>query len=383
MHDAILDALDDGYVSPKEQLQITNMMKRALGNSPFGKKMVKKVVEALSDNDLSEEDMDLLESILPPEPIDDWKRILENFEKEFGFLKTLFRFYALQGTSGDDDVEDMGKQQFLDYAAEIQVLDKSSVDLNAGCIDRIFIRANQDRTGGIDIFDRENQGRKMKEKAGEMPATDNEMELKEFVCANLRLAHAKYRELPSLADRWEKMLEENIKPFAQIGDLEDEVTLLLESKHGREFIAHYLPVFETLFTVYSQGENERDDQGGTMNMGEFMKFLTDAGLLGDALTQREARGIFVQVNLDDDLYVQDDADQGNSSSELVLDEFMECLVRVAMEIEGYSLGDASEERREKMLFMMEDFIHKYLANKAFGKVKKKVAVLTAVAKLFG
>ena len=62
---------------------------------------------------------------------------------------------------------------------------------------------------------------------------------------------------------------------------------------------------------------------------------------------------------------------------------MECLVRVAMEIEGYSLGDASEERREKMLFMMEDFIHKYLANKAFGKVKKKVAVLTAVAKLFG
>eukprot|EP01048_Picozoa_sp_COSAG05_P005028 COSAG05_NODE_289_length_12065_cov_9.271519_5_plen_57_part_00 len=45
----------------------------------------------------------------------------------------------------------------------------------------------------------------------------------------------------------------------------------------------------------------------------------------------------LQVNLDDDLFVQDDAHAGNSSSELVLDEFVECLVRVAMEIDGYRL----------------------------------------------
>lgn len=45
---------------------------------------------------------------------------------------------------------------------DAQVLDKSSIDLNAGCIDRIFIRGNQDRTGGLDIFDRDNQGKKLK-----------------------------------------------------------------------------------------------------------------------------------------------------------------------------------------------------------------------------
>lgn len=100
-----------------------------------------------------------------------------------------------------------------------------------------------------------------------------------------------------------------------------------------------------------------------MNMGEFMQFLTTAKLLDKALTVREARGIFVQVNLDDDLFVQEDSN--NSSSvrrssffvdgsavalpgsntgwmggrllhclqELVLDEFIECLVRVAWEKE--------------------------------------------------
>ena len=33
----------------------------------------------------------------------------------------------------------------------------------------------------------------------------------------------------------------------------------------------------------------------TMDMAEFMFFLGDAGLLGAKLTNREARGIFVQV----------------------------------------------------------------------------------------
>ena len=66
-------------------------------------------------------------------------------------------------------------------------------------------------------------------------------------------------------------------------------------------------------------ENERgpgnDAAAEMMNMTEFMTFLQEAGMLDKELTVREARGIFVQVNLDDDLYVQEDS--ANSSSELV------------------------------------------------------------------
>lgn len=116
--------------------------------SSYGKAMVKKVKKALGDGDLSDEDMALLgvgcphyqhvpksthltsppahpcvsayeilracmngiyicslnaallllQSLCPPEPRDDWDRIVNSFEREFGYLKTLFRFYALQGT---------------------------------------------------------------------------------------------------------------------------------------------------------------------------------------------------------------------------------------------------------------------------------------------
>ena len=41
----------------------------------------------------------------------------------------------------------------------------------------------------------------------------------------------------------------------------------------------------------------------------WLQFVTDAGLQNKRLTNREARSIFVQVNLDDDLFVQDDADR--------------------------------------------------------------------------
>ena len=92
----------------------------------------------------------------------------------------------------------LGQGQFGVYATEIQVLDKKSMDVNASCIDRIFQRANQDRTGGLDFFDRECQGKKLKELVGVNSIKDAEMELKEFICANVRLAHAKVRRHPPL-----------------------------------------------------------------------------------------------------------------------------------------------------------------------------------------
>ena len=147
--------------------------------------------------------------------------------------------------------------------------------------------------------------------------------------------------------------------------------LAVDPATGSRTAELYSCTFETVFEAYCVSEDEKG-QGGpaTMDMPEYMKFLTEMGVLGKELTNREARGIFVKVNLDDDLFVQDDADEGNSSSELVLDEFVECLVRVAMELHGFELGEASEERSQVILDALDEFMHKWLANKTFGRMKK-------------
>ena len=133
-----------------EITEIKNMMKRA----GHDKQMLKALDEALGDGDLDEEDKAMLLSICPPEPIDDWERLLFgtgrdeskpdcSLSAQHGYIKSLFRWYAVKGTVGMDDVEDMGKGQFKNFAKEIKMIDKK---LAAGDVDRIFIRANQDRS---------------------------------------------------------------------------------------------------------------------------------------------------------------------------------------------------------------------------------------------
>jgi hypothetical protein len=64
-----------------------------------------------------------------------------------------------------------------------------------------------------------------------------------------------------------------------------------------------------------------------IDIDEWLGFLTNFGLLGPQLTMREARNVFVQCNLDDEIYEQDDAD--NAADWIVYDEFTECVSRVA------------------------------------------------------
>jgi hypothetical protein len=114
LRDSILAALD-GKFGRDEVTIITNMMKRA-GHT---KDKIKHVEEALGDGDLDDEDLALMNSLLPPEAYNDWMRMLHtsdniegtedtSLESNFGYWKTLFRRYALEGTVGMDDVEDMG-----------------------------------------------------------------------------------------------------------------------------------------------------------------------------------------------------------------------------------------------------------------------------------
>lgn len=70
----------------------------------------------------------------------------------------------------------------------------------------------------------------------------------------------------------------------------------------------------------------------TIALNEWIAFLNMYGLLNAKLTMREARTIFVQTNLDDELYVQED---GNDASMIVYDEFLECVVRCGVATYDY------------------------------------------------
>ena len=58
---------------------------------------------------LGDEDMALLKSITPPDPMDDWKRIMVILGEEVGFLKTIFRVYCLEGRTGTHSEEDISQ----------------------------------------------------------------------------------------------------------------------------------------------------------------------------------------------------------------------------------------------------------------------------------
>ena len=78
----------------------------------------------------------------------------------------------------------------------------------------------------------------------------------------------------------------------------------------------------------------------TINETAFQDFLRDHNLLSREFTAKDVRKIFVRVNLDDELHVQED--KNDSSDGLTLDEFEECLVRVCVELAGERLSKAED-----------------------------------------
>jgi hypothetical protein len=202
--------------------------------------------------------------------------------------------------------------------------------------------------------------KEMKGATGSEPV-DNQMGLREFIAGLVRIAHARFKKMPSLADRWEAFMRQHVKKYADIGDLEDEITAMLQWKEVESVLNTHADMLKQAFLNFCVSEAEMapgmDAQAQMMNMAEWMGFLTEAKLLDKQLTVREARGIFVQVNLDDDLFVQEDSNNSSSvrwmslpqnpyprhfavfdsawrqPQELVFDEYIECLVRVAWEKE--------------------------------------------------
>jgi hypothetical protein len=116
LKNAIEQAIADGDVDKGELREIVSTLARA-GHT---KQTLDQVKVALGDGDMDDEDRELLNSLLPPEPKDDWQATLELLEADKPFFKTVFRYFTAHGSSTAES-ETLVKAQFSSFAKAIKV----------------------------------------------------------------------------------------------------------------------------------------------------------------------------------------------------------------------------------------------------------------------
>ena len=320
LKNAIESAIDDGEVDEKELEFIMRCMRRV----DLPKDKQKLIRDALADGDMDEDDETLLRSVCPPDAMEDWKNMLDIIEEEQGYIKMVFRYYCMEGSVGKAEGKSMTLVQFGKFAQAVQIIDGKIV--NSGMVDRIFLRANMDRSL------EDNKIFKQRKGAPKVENKDNELVVHEFGAAMIRVAHARYRSHPSLAGRLKLIIEENLKKFAMGDAVDDNFIYKLKEPEVEQLVDTYRERMMKVFQRFSATDTRVNsgNASGTMNMAEWLSMCESSGIISPEFTVREARMIFVQVNLDDELYLQEDDE--NNADELVYDEFEECLCRVALEL---------------------------------------------------
>ena len=200
--------------------------------------------------------------------------------------------------------------------------------------------------------------------------TQRALELYEFTGAMVRLANRRYPNMigKGLTAKFDRFTDEVLDKMEAGGihNLEE----LMESREIKKVLKDHLTKLTRIFEVFAKADtnkigsvlgnkaskNIKSSASHTINMKEFEEFCEAGGLIqpslkglkfdphGDdgpkvqprttrrdgtpfILTRHDPREVFVEVNLDDDLYDQEDAD--NEADEIVYDEFTECLVLLA------------------------------------------------------
>ena len=348
LRDCIANAVGDGDVDKQELREII----RILAKSGHPQKTRDRVYEALGDNDMDEEDQVLLESLIPPDAKNDWDETIAVLEQDRGFLTTVFRFYGTQG-GGSSESADIGADEWRLFCKCL----KLPASFRKSSIDNVFTRANQDRSPqGVDYFVLANLEAAQDAPVKDVAQKDNQMEIKEFVAGVIRLAQAVYPTLISMAARLQKLIEEHIRPqCTKVLQAKDDVSEMLEHK-DEDTMFTVLQMIQSdvgkvlyeVFKNYAEADNDGpqpaagpeptdplEETDETINEKEFLLMLSDGNLIDNKLTKREVRQIFLKVNLDDDIAGDEEGGEVTSSgSELDFDEFIEVVVRIAVEKRG-------------------------------------------------
>jgi len=275
-------------------------------------------------------------------------------------LKVAFRFYALAGVSNvDDDPNTMTMVQFCNFVRASGLLGPT---LAPSDVDRIFLRATRtlppsgSGTAAPDGASAPNLlsaaattslriGSDWKKAQSKMLGVTGllgvaaaaggggaVMSQPQFVGALVRLAAAKYPEAHfSLGDKVHKLCASHVSEHVldELRLTDDELSARMRSHLMGAVLQNHTRPLTSIFNAYAaadQSSAQTRRTTATMNVRECQELCEDVSIFDLSCTARDLLHAFVMVNLDDDVYEQDDA--SNTPSELIFEEFEEVVVRL-------------------------------------------------------
>lgn len=356
----------------------THDLLRNMDAQQLPKPMISQVRLMCIDGEIDEDDKAVLEDLAPPERFENLRELQELLEQLEHKLLAIFRHYCYlisAGMSGLNERSDaVSPAQFMSFVADCKMLEGHDA-MNKSAVDYTFLRAMFLRGGadGMGRKDGHTESEKKDTAADAAPkkktsgglgasrdgashtlgsdGTQRALELYEFVGGMVRLANRRYPNMigKGLAAKFDRFTKEILDKMEAGGihNLEE----LMESREIKKVLKEYATKLTRVFEVFAKVDMKADmsfadksSAARTINISEFEHFCEAAGIVAPGiekkdkkttradgtpfvLTRHDPRECFVEVNLDDDLYEQEDAE--NKADEIVYDEFTECLVLLA------------------------------------------------------
>lgn len=273
-------------------------------------------------------------------------------------IKVAFRYYALAGVNNvDDDPSTMTMVQFGNFCRGAQLLDDA---LSSSDIDRIFLRSIRSRDLSAVASDGADAGADddlvsalaatgLKATSGWKKAkaavnvvgissmlskgNKKEMTQSQFVASLIRITAHKYPQPElSLAEKITLLVRSTVENHVlhELQLIEDDFNPRMRTRAMGAVLHKHAAQLQHVFISYAQadrGTAEARRALSTMNVLECNELFEDAALFDKTFTAREMLGIFVKVNIDDDLYYAEKQNDSSSASELDFDEFEEVIAR--------------------------------------------------------
>lgn len=139
--------------------------------------------------------------------------------------------------------------------------------------------------------------------AGAEDLEEREMVGREFVDALIRLAAAKFTNLP-LQERVRELMEQDILPNALRSQSEIFRAEVNNAKVHAVFLKHKLPM-QNIFRYYASMHSLREQQS-TIALKEFLIFAKDCKLIGSFVTEQTLKQVLVNLQHDDEPFAGDD-----------------------------------------------------------------------------
>ena len=272
-------------------------------------------------------------------------------------IKVAFTFYGLAGVSDvNDDPSTMSMLQFTNFCTGARLLESEGLK-NLSDLDLIFVRASRvaasdaeqaladavessgvavgagwKKKKGLNLLKLGIQ-KVMDQKKGAQVLTQTQ-----FVGALLRLASQMYVGNDPIDEKLTRLCNDHIA-----GHVYDELQLVKDSfndtmrtRQMGSVLDHHGPQLREIFKAYAAADTEGDGTAAskreakatldTMNVRELNEMCEDIEIFDQTFTTMKMLAIFCKVNIDDDLFEQEDEE--NTSSELVFEEFEEVVARI-------------------------------------------------------